>query len=120
MNNPLPKTSQRKRIAEDDDNATETSIFAVLTSLAPRHAESLEQLASLQLNADGNEIEEWVDYTALLRQCELKCIVSTDNQLRYFLKELSDHGIVESHTQKPAYRIPYSKDKLKQILNFKH
>jgi origin recognition complex subunit 2 len=132
MNHPFPKNmSQRRKLMiaddeddDDDNNATETSIFAVLTSLAPRHAESLQQLASLQLSSssadDGNEIGEeiWVDYTALRSQCGLKCIVSTDNQLRYFLKELSDHGIVESHTQKPAYRIPYSKDKLKKILNF--
>jgi hypothetical protein len=31
MNNPLPKTSQQKQIAKDDDNTTKTSIFAILT-----------------------------------------------------------------------------------------
>jgi origin recognition complex subunit 2 len=116
----LPKTLQRKRVLELElENTTEKSVFSVLTSLAPRHTEALQQLASLQL-AQAAKGAEWVDYKDLYQRIHKQLIVSTDHQLRYFLKELGDHGIIErsADASVPSYRIPYSEDKLKQILNF--
>jgi hypothetical protein len=115
----LPKSSLRKRVAEND--ATEESIFNVLASLAPRITEVLQQLASLQLSASANgKGTEWIVYMDLLRQCQLKMCVNGDSQLRIVLGELSDHGIVDKNDgPAPAYRIPYSENKLKQILNYK-
>jgi origin recognition complex subunit 2 len=113
----LPKSSLRKRVAEND--ATEESIFYVLTSLAPRITEVLQQLASLQLSVAAKG-KEWIDYMDLLRQCQLKMCVNGDSQLRIVLGELSDHGIVDRNDgPAPVYRIPYSENKLKQILNYK-
>lgn len=110
----LPKSSSRKRIAENED-ATEESVFNVLASLAPRITEVLKQLASLQLDTG----EDWIDHTDLLKKCQLKMCVNTDSQLRVYLRELCDHGIVASEYGSPlTYRIPYSEIKLNQILNY--
>jgi hypothetical protein len=101
---------------------TEESIFGVLTSLASRHAQVLQQLAELQLKSiqqhrssqrqdqasgeqrshkrskkdreeEGNR--SWVAYTDLLRQCRHQFIVANDSQLRSYIGELLDHSIVE-------------------------
>ena len=112
----LPKLTQRKRSAE---NATEESVFAVLTSLAPRITEVLKELASLQLGMPTDQGERWVNYRDLLRQCRHAMCVSNDNQLRNFLGELIDHGIVERNEgSTPSYCVPYSNDKLEQIINY--
>lgn len=97
------------------------SIFTVLSSLAPRVTEALQQLASLQV-AKVAQGEMWVGYKALLRQCMHSCVVSTDNALRNFLKELSDHGIVEQSssvdTSALSFRIPHGVATLRQILDY--
>ena len=104
--------------------STEESIFGVLTSLASRHAQVLQQLAELQLKSiatlehqdpasselslsskrtkkKDREVEEnksWVPYTDLLRQCRHQFIVANDSQLRSYIGELLDHSIVEQRS----------------------
>jgi origin recognition complex subunit 2 len=96
------------------------SIFSVLKSLASTHAESLRQLARLQLESN----QDWVNYTDLLKQCRAARIVQADQQLRLYLGELLDHNILERDKNKAAssmtsYRIPYSDEILNLIWNFK-
>ena len=124
--------SQRKRISaeEDDDDdldeeEEEADVLNVLKSLAPRPTESLQVLANLQLaSAQSGVVQQdpdetiWVDYSALLKKCQLECIVTGDHQLRLFLKEFFDHEIVERQGQ--TLRIPYSTETLIQIVNFQH
>ena len=63
-----------------------------------------------------------MDYIDLMRECQLQCIVTADQQLRGYLKELCDQEIVEKRqtgtSVRLLYRIPYSKSKLKEILNY--
>lgn len=113
------------------------AIFTVLASLAPRHTEALQQLASLQANQlaaaarqNSNKTRtnkndsSWVKYKTLYRQCQHKCVVAADEQLRRFLQELKDHGVVEQSSGDDAevlsYRIPHAAQTLKDILEFSH
>jgi hypothetical protein len=128
------KVAKRQRA----DTATPTehkAIFTVLASLAPRHTEALQQLASLQANqlasatrkksSSGTEdVSSWVNYKTLFRQCQRKCVVHADEQLRRFLQELKDHGVVEQNNGEDveglSYRIPHGAKTLKDILDFIH
>jgi len=111
----------RDALAEESNLLIEyESIFSVLKSLASTHAESLRQLAWLQLQSN----QEWVNYTDLLKQCRTARIVQADQQLRLYLGELLDHNILERNKNKTAtsslsYRIPYSDEVLNLIWNFK-
>ena len=101
--------------------AARKSIFNVLASLAPRHTEALQQLSSSQAGRMSKKQDEWVSYKALWKQCQRKCIVSQDSQLRSFLVELTDHGVVEQSDEDESmfsYKIPYPARVLKQILDF--
>ena len=124
--------------------AEHKAIFTVLASLAPRHTEALQQLASLQANqmataarqnpsitrnrnqlsSSSSTTSSWVKYKTLLKQCQHKCVVRADEQLRRFLQELNDHGVVEQSCGDDAevlsYRIPHSAQTLKEILEFNH
>jgi len=118
------------------DPTQHDAIFTVLSSLAPRHAESLQQLAGLQADqmaADASRdnpsslsrsSSSWVPYKTLFRQCQRKCVVHGDEQLRRFLQELKDHGLVEQNsgdsTEVLSYRIPHGVKTLKDILEFSH
>jgi origin recognition complex subunit 2 len=112
------KSAKRKRAEE---NYTEGSVFSVLLSLAPRHTEALRQLAILQIRMIAKGGEEWVNYIDLMRECQKYMVMNADNQLRIFLKELADQGIVERRDSSgsPMYRIPYATDKLKEIIDYK-
>lgn len=122
----LDKSRNRKKMKKnksgfiegDDDQQLcwEESILPVLASLAARHTQALQQLAWLQLKANKNnntnDVGVWVPYVDLLNQCRLKCVVTADNQLRNYMGELIDHGIVERSKNYGSsiitYRIPYS------------
>lgn len=120
------------RHQKDDEAPTEhKAIFTVLASLAPRHTEALQQLAGLQANqmADarsnsGAKSSSWVPYKTLFKQCQFKCVVQRDEQLRRFLQELKDHGVVEENNgddgKAKSYRIPHAARTLKDILEFSH
>ena len=125
-------TSEKSKYSSDDrelendltgDNhllIEHDSIFSVLKSLASTHAESLRQLAWLQLESE----QDWVSYTDLLKKCRAVRIVQADQQLRLYLGELLDHNILEKDKHKSAssmvsYRIPYSNEILNLIWEFK-
>jgi hypothetical protein len=128
----LRRKAQRKRRVQIESAEDTGDVFDVLTSLAPRHTESLQMLAQLQLaaqqqraststDANANAAITWVDYVDLLRKCQLECIITGDHQLRLFLKEFVDHEIVERKDETgQSLRIPYSVDTLIQIMNFEH
>ena len=120
------KLSREKGLSENDMNEEEylmmehESIFSVLKSLASTHAESLRQLARLQLESKS----DWVSYTDLLKQCRAARIVQADQQLRLYMGELLDHNILERDKNKStssmtSYRIPYPDEILNLIGNFK-
>ena len=104
----------KKRQADDMEDAT---LWNVLASLAPRHAEVVKILATLQ-----SEDLKPVDHVALLRTCKHKMTVTNDSTLRAYLTELSDHGIVETgkdpSTGREWLRIPHSREKLLEIRDF--
>jgi origin recognition complex subunit 2 len=120
-----------------DDPLEHKAIFTVLASLAPRHTEALQQLAGLQANQMADDRRKskggpsprslsssWVPYKTLFKQCQRKCVVHGDEQLRRFLQELKDHGVVEQNSGDDAdvlsYRIPHALQTLKDILEFSH
>lgn len=110
------KLGEVATIAGGQQQATKQSTFDVLASFAPRLTQSLHQLVKLQVEKKV----EWVEYAALFAKCQLNFTVSSDNQLRVFLRELMDHGIVVADDCNPRrYRVPYGNAGLKQILNFK-
>jgi len=132
------KAFSSHRHGMDDDPTEHKAIFTVLSSLAPRHTEALQQLAGLQANQlaarrksasntnneSSSSSASWVPYKTLFRQCQHKCIVHADDQLRRFLQELTDHGVVEQSNSEEAevmsYRIPHAVQTLKDILEFSH
>ena len=105
----------------------------VLTSLGPRNAECLQNLARLQLllvnnapslaseHASGN-VGFSVTYKAWKEECLRKMSVSDDSSLRRILVELLDHGIiVKSHDMNNGtlrVHIPHKDKVLDQILDF--
>ena len=104
----------KKRQVDDMEDAT---LWNVLASLAPRHAEVVKILATLQ-----SEDLKPVDHTALLQNCKHKMTVTNDSTLRAYLAELKDHGIVEigkdPSTGREWLRIPHSREKLLAIRDF--
>jgi hypothetical protein len=106
------RSRSKKRQTDDMEDAT---LWNVLASLAPRHAEVVKILATLQ-----SEDLKPVDHVALLRNCKHKMTVTNDSTLRAYLTELSDHGIVETgkdtSTGREWLRIPHSREKLLEIL----
>lgn len=108
------KHRSKKRQVDDMEDAT---LWNVLASLAPRHAEVVKILATLQ-----SEDLKPVDHTALLRNCKHKMTVTNDSTLRAYLLELKDHGIVETgkdpSTGREWLRIPHSREKLFAIRDF--
>ena len=99
-------------------------VMDVLKNLATRYTEVMQNLATLQLDAagGGNQKHEWVDAAQLLQQCLNKCTVKCENQLRSFLVELEDHELLMVQKQGSTavkVRIPYSEEKLHEILSFR-
>jgi origin recognition complex subunit 2 len=110
------KLGEATKNTEQQQQTTKQSTFDVLASFAPRLTQSLHQLVKLQVEKKV----EWVEYAALFKRCQLNFTVSSDNQLRVFLGELMDHGIVIADNSNPRrYRVPYGNDGLRQILKFK-
>lgn len=104
----------KKRQADEMDD---TTLWNVLATLAPRHAEVVKILATLQ-----SEDFKPVDHSALLRNCKHKMTVTNDSTLRAYLTELVDHNIVERgkdvSTGREWLRIPQSREKLIEIRDF--
>jgi origin recognition complex subunit 2 len=112
-----PKTNKLRKAHVPVNEMDDVNMLNVLTSLSPRHTEVLTVLATLQL-----ENSKPVDHTAILQNCKHKMIVSNDTTLRSYIAELVDHEIVEtgkdSTTGREWLRIPLSREKLQEIINF--
>jgi len=103
-------------------------VIGVLESLAPRHAEVLQILARLQLDLESQSKSGaatdymWIDYVKLREQCKARCVVNKDGQLRDFISELYDHGLIETKAKNGSsfdeLRIPHGKKKLREILEY--
>ena len=89
----------------------------VLSTLAPRHTEVLQIIANFQKDMPGDV----VPYKQVLQKALEKCAVTGDTPLRNLLTELIDHGLVEKgrDRQKEWLQVPYSEEKLDEILTFR-
>ena len=120
--------SKRQQRAIIMDGQGADRVMEVLRNLANRYTEVMQNLATMQLEAPGigfgssqQQKIQWVDMAHLLQQCLNKCTVKSDSQLRTFLSELEDHDLVVVQKQGSTsvmVRIPYSDDKLHEILAF--
>mmetsp|Transcript_54296 Transcript_54296/g.63453 ORF Transcript_54296/g.63453 Transcript_54296/m.63453 type:complete len:812 (-) Transcript_54296:113-2548(-) len=141
--------NQNQTQTNTNNNVVKTSNLAVndvLESLAPRHAEVLDSLARMQMGLAMNTTDtpqtsssvggHAVDYGVFKEHCAARMISSSEKHLREMLKELIDHGLVESvrpntrtnetpttagvdhRTGTEALRIPHSKDQLQLILEY--
>ena len=90
----MPQTEETKKVKKRKGTyvGADSAALKVLASLAPRHTEALQALASLQLANSSNP----VSFTSFLDECRKKMVTSSDGNLRTILKELSSHNIVES------------------------
>jgi hypothetical protein len=114
------KKNSRKRLSVPTE-AAEAVAFEVLGSVAPRCVDVVQILATLQLQLPPSQL--WIDVATLRDECMGKCTLRSDEQLRGHLQELNDHGIVETQSQRRGstmrVRIPYSNDKLHEIIEYK-
>uniref|UniRef100_A0A7S0GF41 Origin recognition complex subunit 2 winged-helix domain-containing protein n=1 Tax=Proboscia inermis TaxID=420281 RepID=A0A7S0GF41_9STRA len=104
------QTKQTHDHNQTNTNAVKSSNLAVidfLESLAPRHAEVLDSLARMQMGLAMNTTDtpqtpsssnggHAVDYGVFKEHCAARMISSSEKHLREMLKELIDHGLVES------------------------
>lgn len=115
-----PRTESTKKARKIHiERASVVAVAKVLESLAPRHAEVVQLLATLQRSRNS----EPVSFATLKSQCASKMLTSSDSQLRNMLKELSDHGIVsvrtDEETAKQIVCIPH-KDMVQEIFDFRY
>ena len=93
------------------------AILQVLSSLAPRHTETLQLLVAMQQN-NANNVIPWA---SLKKECTKKMITKSDGTLRDILNELSDHGIINSTKDEDGNECLYvpSQVSINEIINFK-
>jgi Origin recognition complex subunit 2 len=95
----------------------------VLSHLAPRHAEVVQILARLQLDALAKDDKSlgWIPYSSFRDACKAACAVAKDAQLLRFMGELQDHEMIARSKQSKIdmVRIPHNKAGLKEIIAFK-
>ena len=93
------------------------AILQVLSSLAPRHTETLQLLVTMQQN-NANNVTPWA---SLKKECTKKMITKSDGTLRDILNELSDHGIINSTKDEDGNECLYvpSQVSINEIINFK-
>jgi hypothetical protein len=113
----VKKKAEKRKVV---DQVRSERVLHVLKSLAPRYAEVLQTLARLQLDIPSQEEDTWIDYIVFRDKCKAECIVTKDTQLRNFLTELVDHGLLEHRTNEEyeSVTIPYSRAKLREIMAY--
>ena len=124
----LSHVESKSRKSADVTKALETvqagRVVEVLKHLAPRHAEIVKILAKLQLEAkkpsSHGKGRKWIDHKLYLKTCQDRMAINKDSQLRQYLSELSDHGLVVSKVQGSVevVQIPYDDKKLQEILTY--
>ena len=112
----------KRKAARSAPSATMTrdeTFFDVFTTLAPRHAEVLQIITGLQLENP----HEPVPYKLVLRESRDKCVTPSDSNLRILMGELLDHFLIEMERDRQTgneyVRVPYSRDRMNHILNFR-
>mmetsp|Transcript_1437 Transcript_1437/g.1934 ORF Transcript_1437/g.1934 Transcript_1437/m.1934 type:complete len:568 (+) Transcript_1437:110-1813(+) len=98
-------------------SSTPESVQDVLYTIAPRHTEVLQVLVKLQTKQKKGDVK----FQKLLQECQNQCIVFADSQLRHYLTELLDHGLVEKrHETGTEYlKVPHDDAScLNVIMNF--
>lgn len=96
------------------ERSNDESFTLVLSALSPRHSDIIRVLASLQLDAPDKP----VDYVQFFQQCKHKCLLKSDSELRQYLTELVDHGLVERLAGGRLLKIPYTAERLHDILAY--
>uniref|UniRef100_A0A7S3QE25 Origin recognition complex subunit 2 winged-helix domain-containing protein n=2 Tax=Chaetoceros debilis TaxID=122233 RepID=A0A7S3QE25_9STRA len=97
----------------------------VLKSLAPKHAQTLETLAQMQISEGKvkkkTEGYDYVNKKDFNRKCNSKMITKSGAQLQSILDELCDHGMIrwttDYTTQQESLCIPTSRKKVPEILH---
>lgn len=110
-------TIAKKKQKITGTHKTGVAVLQVLSSLAPRHTEVLQQLVAIQ-QANANNLTPYAD---LKQACVKKMITSSDTLLRNILNELSDHNIIYSEKDEDGNECLYvpSQLPLNDIVNFK-
>jgi hypothetical protein len=106
------KVSNRSKAQSERSN--DESFTLVLSALSPRHSDIIRVLASLQLDAPDKP----VNYPQFFQQCKHKCLLKSDSELRQYLTELVDHGLVEKLAGGRLVKIPYTAERLHDILAY--
>jgi origin recognition complex subunit 2 len=96
--------------------ASAESIYEILNTIANKHTEVLKTIIELQINHPDKPVR----YDTCLKACTDKMIVTSDSNLRKFLTELKDHGIVDITRDggREMLRVPHSSERLQEILDF--
>jgi origin recognition complex subunit 2 len=118
--NEVTTTSQRRQKQQTRSMEQTERVLQVLQNLAPRYGEVMQILAQLQLTELQKTSQGWVDYKALRAACKSRFVIDKDSKLRTLQTELSDHRLLVSKSEGPTeyVSIPYSEDKLREILAF--
>ena len=113
------KRRKTSTLSETLETVQADRVVEVLRNLAPRHAEVVQILAKLQLLEEKKK-SAWVSYQTYFTHCQRACSVGKDSQLRHFLSELNDHGLVASKMEGSSeyVQIPYNETKLREILAY--
>jgi len=114
--NPASKNQKKEKVKQQS-----TGIQNILRSLAPRHAEVIKELASLQLAQFEQNGQTLIPYKTLFKNCQRNMFISSDLALRNVLRELEDHHIVEYQQQDEGEMIyiQFDVDMLKTIIDFR-
>ena len=94
------------------------SICDVLYTIAPRHTEVLQTLATMQLKQNTAIL-----FTDFYKACVSKFLVISDATLREYMTELLDHTLMEKTRDgggKEWLKIPHTNARLQDILDFDH
>jgi origin recognition complex subunit 2 len=96
--------------------ASTESIYEILNTIANKHTEVLKTIIELQIDNPDKPVR----YDTCLKACTNKMIVTSDSNLRKFLTELKDHGIVDITREggREMLRVPHSAERLQEILDF--
>jgi len=100
-------------------SSTPASIRDVLYTIAPRHTEVLQALVKLQTATTKKN--DAVKFQKLLQDCQNQCIVFSDSQLRQYLTELVDHGLIQKQQEKGTeyLKVPHDASCIEVIMEFK-
>jgi len=119
------KKVEKSRTKITQSNESQRAL-EVLKTLAPRHAEVVQILARLQLGALSSNKQTTIQepqprarvaYADFREACKAACAVNKDAQLRSFMSELQDHGLIDFRDGWVC--IPFDKSKLEEFVAYR-